>query len=213
MDCSLTRLLRPWDFPGKSTGVGCHFLFQGIFPTQGLNPGLPHWRQTLYHLSHQGSQSYLWVISNPKRWCCQNVALTMPANLENSAVATGLEKVSFHSNHKERQRQRCSNYCTIALISHASKLMLNILQARLQQSMNWGLPDVQLGYRKGRGTRDQIANIHWIIEKAKEFQKYTYPATLTTPKPLTVWITTNCGKYLKRWEDQITLSASWETWM
>ena len=90
----------------------------------------------------------------------------MPANLENSAVATGLEKVSFHSNPKE-----CSNYCTIGLISHASKVMLKILQARLQQYMNRELPDVQAGFRKGRGTRDQIANIHWIMEKAKEFQK------------------------------------------
>ena len=88
----------------------------------------------------------------------------MPANLENSAVATGLEKVSFPSNPKE-----CSNYHTIALISHASKVMLKILQARLQQYMNCELSDVQAGFRKGR-TRDQIANIHWIIEKAREFQ-------------------------------------------
>ena len=90
----------------------------------------------------------------------------MPANLENSAVATGLEKVSFHSNAKE-----CSNYCTIALISHASKVTLKILQARLQQYVNRELPDFQPGFRKGRGTGDQIANICWIIEKAREFQK------------------------------------------
>ena len=90
----------------------------------------------------------------------------MPANLENSAVATGLEKVSFHSNPKE-----CSNYCTIALISHACKVMLDILQARLQQYMNHELPDVQAGFRKSRGTRDQIVNILWIIEKAGDFQK------------------------------------------
>ena len=81
----------------------------------------------------------------------------MPANLENSAVTTGLENVSFHSNPKERQCQRISNYHTIALISHASKVMLKILQARLQQYMNHELPDVQAGFRKGRGTRDQIA--------------------------------------------------------
>ena len=93
----------------------------------------------------------------------------MPANLENSAVATALEKVSFHSNSKE-----CSNYRTIALISHASEVMLKILQARLQQYMNRELPDVQAGFRKGRGTRDQIANIHWITEKAREFQKNIY---------------------------------------
>ena len=133
----------------------------------------------------------------------------MPANLENSAVVTGLEKLSFHSNPKEGQCQRmfkvlhsvcqqiwktqqwsqdwkgsvfiqipkkgnakeCLNYRTIALISHASKVMLKILQARLQHYVNHELPDVQAGFRKGRGTRDQIANIHWIMEKAREFQK------------------------------------------
>ena len=97
----------------------------------------------------------------------------MPANLENSAVATGLEKVCFHSNPKGNAKE-CSNYRTIALISHASKVMLKILQARLQQYVNHELPDVQAGFRKGRGTRDQIANIHWIIEKAREFQKNIY---------------------------------------
>ena len=95
----------------------------------------------------------------------------MPANLENSAVATGLEKVSFHSNPKERQCQRMLKLCKIAIISHTSKVMLKILQPRLQQYMNCELPDVQAGFGKGRGTRDQIANIHWIIEKAREFQK------------------------------------------
>ena len=90
----------------------------------------------------------------------------MPANLENSAVGTELEKISFHSNPKE-----CSNYHTIAPISHASKVMLKILQARLQQYMNCELPDIQAGFRKGRGTRDQIVNICWIIKKAREFQK------------------------------------------
>ena len=98
----------------------------------------------------------------------------MPANLENSAVATGLEKVSFHSNPKKGNAKECSNYCTIALISHTSKVMLKILQARLQQYVNPELPDVQVGFRKGRGTRDQIANIHWIMEKAREFQKNIY---------------------------------------
>ena len=87
----------------------------------------------------------------------------MPANLENSAVATGLEKVSVHFNPKERQCQRMLIYHTIALISHASKVMLKIFQARLQQYVNRELPDVQTGFRKGRGTRDQIANIRWIM--------------------------------------------------
>ena len=98
----------------------------------------------------------------------------MPGNLENSAVATGLERVSYHSNSKERQCKEYSNYHTIALISHSSKVMLKILQARLQQYMNWELSDVHVVFRKGRGTRDQIANIHWIIEKAREFQKNIY---------------------------------------
>ena len=98
----------------------------------------------------------------------------MPANLENSAVATGLEKISFHSNPKERQCPKYSNYRTIALISHDSKLMLKILQARLQEYLNCELPDVQAGFRKVRGTRDQIANIRWIMEKTREFQKNTY---------------------------------------
>ena len=98
----------------------------------------------------------------------------MPANLENSAVATGLERVSFHPNSKKSNAKECLNYCTIALISHASTVMLKILQARLQQYMNCELPDVQGGFRKGRGTRDQIANIHWIIKKAREFQKNIY---------------------------------------
>ena len=112
----------------------------------------------------------------------------MPANLENSAVATGLEKVSFHSKPKERQCQECSNYCIIALISHASKIMLKILQARLQQYMNHELPDVQAGFRKGRGTRDQITNIHWIVKKAKRIpeKKKSTSALLIMPKPLTV---------------------------
>ena len=105
---------------------------------------------------------------------CESAALNMPANLKNSAVATGLEKVSFHSNPKEKQCQRISNYCIIALMSHTSKVMLKIHQARLQQYMDDELPDVQAGFRQGRGTRDQIPNIRWIIKKAREFQKNIY---------------------------------------
>ena len=98
----------------------------------------------------------------------------------------------------------CSNYHTTALISHASKVMLKILQARLQQYVNRELPDVQAGFRKGKGTTDQITNIRWIIEKAQEFQKTSISALLTLPKPLNVWITINCGKFFKRWEYQTT---------
>ena len=97
----------------------------------------------------------------------------MPANLENSAVATGVKRSVFISIPKKGNVKECSNYCTIAFISHASKVMLKILNIRFQQYLNHELPDVQAGFRKGRGTRDQIANIHWIIEKAREFQKKT----------------------------------------
>ena len=106
----------------------------------------------------------------------------MPANLEKSAVATGLEKVSFHSNPKEKQCQRTlklSHNCTHLT---SSKVMLKILQARLHQYMNRELPDIQAGFRKGGGTRDQIANIHRILKKAKEFKKNT-SASLTILKP------------------------------
>ena len=95
----------------------------------------------------------------------------MPANLENTTVDTGLEKVSFHSIPKKGNAKECWKYWTIALISHTSKVMLKILQARLQQYVNHELPDVQAGFRNGRGTRDQIASNHWIIRKAREFQK------------------------------------------
>ena len=109
--------------------------------------------------------------------------------------------------------KECSNYLAIALISHTSKVMLKILQARLQQYVSRELSDVQAGFRKGRWTRDQIANIHWIIKKAREFQKTSISVLLTMPKPLTVWITINCGKFWKRWEYQTTWPASWETYM
>ena len=106
--------------------------------------------------------------------CCESATLNKLANLENSAVATGLQKISFHSNPKERQCQKHSNYDTITLISHTSKVILKILQAKFQQYVRQKHPDVQAGFRKGRGTRDQIANICWIIEKAREFHKIIY---------------------------------------
>ena len=109
---------------------------------------------------------------------------------------------------KKGDAKECSNYCTIALISHTSKVVLKILQARLPQYVAHELPDVQVGFRKVRLTRDQVANIHWIIEKAREFQNTSASASLTMLKPLTVWITTNCGKFLKRWEYQTTLPVS-----
>ena len=114
----------------------------------------------------------------------------MLANLENSAVATDWKRSVFIPIPKKGNAKGCSNYCTVALTSCTSKVILKI--PRLQQYVNRELPDVQAGFRKGRGTRDQIANICWITEKAS--------ASMTTPKALNMWITTNCGKYLKRWE-------------
>ena len=140
----------------------------------------------------------------------------MPANLENSAVATGLEKVSFLPIPKKGNAKECSNDRTIALISHASKVMLKILQARLQQYVNCELPDVQAGFWKGRGTRDQIANIHWIIEKGREFQKNIYFCFIDYTKAF------NCVDHNKLWEilqemedslEKTTLPASWEVSM
>ena len=117
-----------------------------------------------------------------------------------------MEKSVFIPIPKKGNAKECSNYCTIVLISHASKVMLKILQARLQQYVNCELPDVQPGFRKSRGTRDQIANICWIIKKATEFQKNIYCCFIDYTKAF-VWIT-QTGKFLKRWEYQNTLPAS-----
>ena len=137
----------------------------------------------------------------------------MPANLENSAVATGLEKVGFHSNPKERQCQRMLKLLHNCSLSHASKVMLKILQARLQQYMNHELPDVQAGFRKGRGTRDRIANICWIIKKAREFQKNIYFCIIDYAKVFDCVDHNKLWKFWKRWEYQTTWPASWETCM
>ena len=134
-----------------------------------------------------------WAISNPKRWCCKSVARNMSANLENSAVATGLEKV-FIPIPKKGNCKECSNYHTIGFLSHTSKVMLKILQARLQQYVNCELLDVQSGFRKGRGTRDQIANIRWVIIKAREFQKNIYFCFIDYAKAF------NCVDYNKLWK-------------
>ena len=122
----------------------------------------------------------------------------MPANLENSAVATGLEKSIFIPIPKKDNAKECSDYHTIAFISHTTKVMLKVLQVRVQQYVNREISDVQARLRKERGTRDQIASIHWIIEKAREFQKNIYFCFIDYAKSFDVWITINCGKYLKR---------------
>ena len=154
-----------------------------------------------------------WAISNSKRWCCESAALNTLANVDNSAVATGLENSVFIPIPKKGNAKECSNYCTIALISHASKVMLKILQASLQQYVNCELPDVHDGFKKGRGTRDQIAKIHWIIKNRESSKKTSTSVLLTMPKPLTVWIVTKCGKFWKIWEYQTTWPASWEICM
>ena len=132
----------------------------------------------------------------------------MLANLESSAVATGLEKVSFHSTPKKGNTKECSNYCTIALIPHTGKVMFNILKARLQQYMNRELPDVQAGFRKGRGTRDQIANICWIIQKAKKFQKNIYFCFIDYAKAFDCVDHNKLWKILKEMVIPATLPAS-----
>ena len=137
----------------------------------------------------------------------------MPANLETQQWPQDWKRSVFIPVPKRGNAKECSYYHTIAFISHAGKVMLKILQARLQQHVNWELPDVQAEFRKGKGTRDQIVNICCIIEKQENFRRTSTSASLTTLKPLTVWITTNCGKFLKRWDYQATWPASWEICM
>ena len=123
---------------------------------------------------------------------------------------------SGHMTRKDQfsiQCQRMFKLLQIALISYARKVMFKILQARLQQYGSCEIPDCQSGFRKGRGTRDQIGNIYWIIRKAKKFQKNIYFCFIFYPKPLSVWITTNCEKFWKIWEYQTTWPASWEICM
>ena len=131
----------------------------------------------------------------------------MPANMGNSGVATGPEKSMFIPIPKKGNAKGCSNFCTIAVTSHVNKRIRKILQSRLQQYMNQDLPDVPAESRRGRESSNQIANICWIIEKAREFQKTSTSASLTVLKPLTMWITANCGKFFNRWEYQTTLPA------
>ena len=137
----------------------------------------------------------------------------MPANLENSIVATGLEKSVFIPIPKKGNAKEYSNYHTITLISHASKVMLKILQARLQQYVNHELPDVQAGFSKGRRTRDHIANILWIIKKARELQKNIYFCFIDYGKVF------DCGDHNKQWKIlkqmgiPTTWPAPWETYM
>ena len=135
----------------------------------------------------------------------------MPANLENSAVATGLEKSVFIPIPKRVNAKECSNYHTIALISHASKVMHKTLQARLQQYVNFQM--FKLVLEKAEEPEIKLPTSAGSWKKQESFRKTSISALLTMPKPLTVWITINCGKFWKRWEYQTTWSASWETYM
>ena len=144
----------------------------GDHSSRARHPG--KWSQLGFRKHHSKQTQWRWwdsswSVSNPKRWCCENASLNMPANLENSAEPTGLENVNFHPNPKERQCQRM--FRLLHNWTHLTHLQSNAqnLQARLQQYVNHELPDVQAGFRKDRGTRDQIANINWIIEKARQF--------------------------------------------
>ena len=130
------------------------------------------------------------------------------SKMENQQWPRDCKRSVFIPIPKKTHAKECLNYCTIALISHASRVMHKILQARLQQYMNCEPPDVQAGFRKGRGTRDQIANIRWIIEKGQEFQRSIYSCFIDYAKTLIVSITTNSGKFSKRWEHHTTLPAS-----
>ena len=141
--------------------------------------------------------------------CCTQYASKF-GKLTSGQIAEGLEKDSFHSNPKDKQ---CSNYCTIAFISHTSKVTLKILQARLQQYVNRELPDFQVGFRKGEEPEIKLPTLAGSSKKQESSRKTSISALLTMPKPLTVWITRNCGKFLKKWEHQTTLPASWEICM
>ena len=135
----------------------------------------------------------------------------MPANLENSAVAIGLENIIFIPIPKKGNAKECSNYCTIALISHASKVMLKIFQAKLQQSMNWDFQIYKLDLEKAEEPEIKLPTSAGSWKKQENSRKISTSALLTMLKPLTVWITANCGKFFKRCEYQTTLPVSWET--
>ena len=154
-----------------------------------------------------------WAISNPKRWCCESAALNMSANLENSAVATGLEKVSFHSNSKERQCQRMFKHHTVVLISHATKVMLKILQLSFNSMWTENFQMFKLDLEKAEEPEIKLPTFNGSWRKQGNSRKPYTSALLTMLKPLIVWITMNCGKFLKRWEYQTSLAVSWETCM
>ena len=148
------------------------------------------------------------------RWCFESGALNMPANLENSAMDTGLEKSVFIPISKKSNAKECSTNCTTALISHASKVMLKILPVRLQQYVKWELPDAQVGFRKSRGTRNQIANIHLLNHrKSKRITEKHLLLIYWLHQSLWLCGSQQTGKFFKRWEYQTTWPVSWEIGM
>ena len=179
-----TRLLHPWEFPGKSTRVGCQFLLQCMKVKS----------------ESEVSQSCL-TLHDPMDCSLPGASVH---GIPQAKWPQDWKKSGFIPIPKKGNTKECSNHHTIALISHASKVMLKILQARLQQSVNRELPDVQAGFRKGRGARDQIANMLDHQKSKRIPEKTSISALLTMPKPLTLWITINCGKFFKKWEYQIT---------
>ena len=149
-----------------------------------------------------------------KSWKMMQWKCCSPYVSKSGKLSSGHRTVNGEFSFQSQRKAMPKNAQTTAqLRSSHTLVMFKIFQAGLQQYMNHEIPDVQAGFRKGRGTRDQIANICWIIEKAREFQKNIYFALLTVPKPLIVWITINRGKFWKRWEYQTTWPASWETYM
>ena len=135
---------------------------------------------------------------NLKKWCMKVLHSICQQIWKTEQWPQDWKRSVFIPISKKGKGKECSNHCTIALISHTTKVMLKILQARFQQYVNCELPDIQVGFTKGRGTRDQIANICWITEKGRKFQKTSTSASMTKLKPLTVWITTNCGKFFEK---------------
>ena len=166
-------------------------------------------RRILYHWA---VRNFNWAISNPKRWCCESAALNIQQMWKTQQWPQDWKRSVFIPIPNKGNAKEYSNYLTIALISHASKVMLKILQVRLQQYVNHEFPDVQAVFRKGRGTRDHIANIRWIIEKASEFQKNIYFCFIGYTKVFDC-VDHNCEIFLKWWEYESTLLASWETCM